>query len=464
MAELVSREGNKVEFKVSVPAAEVNRTFEQVWAGLARDVRVPGFRPGKAPRKVIEGRVGKGYVESQVMDRLLQTHYPKGAQELKLNLVDANIDPKTVVSGQPFEFTVKGETYPEVKLGDWQGVELTAHSPEITDEVLARTLSDLQERNATFESAERAIEAGDQVTIEEDGEEGGTYPIYLDVAEEHVRNALLGKNKGDTVEITVPAHQHGDHEHPEHTVSVKIIDVKTKKLQDLDDEFAKSLNFESMDRLRTDLKAELENRARQEGENLRREELVNHLVEGMTVDIPQALLDRRREGMMDEIRDDLKRQGVQWREYEAFMREQGKLDDFMADLSKNAEIRVRRDLALEQLAEDLKVQVSDLEFNQTMSAIAQMNGMTAQQLANQLGPNGLNSYYISMLRDKALAKAIAQLTGAKAEEAPSAITVSTPDKAESAEEDAADASAEAEAHEAEAEREEVKAEEVKAEE
>ena len=67
MAELISREGNKVEFKVAVPAAEVNRAYEQVWTALSRDVRVPGFRPGKAPRKVIEGRVGKGYVENEVV-------------------------------------------------------------------------------------------------------------------------------------------------------------------------------------------------------------------------------------------------------------------------------------------------------------------------------------------------------------------------------------------------------------
>ncbi len=418
MAELVSKEGNKVEFKVSVPAAEVNRTYEQVWAGLARDVRVPGFRPGKAPRKVLESRVGQGYVESQVMDRLLQTYYPQGARELKLNLVDAQIDPKELVSGQSFEFIVKGETYPEVKLGDWRQIKLTALSPEITDEVMNRTLSDLQERNAVFETAERAIEDGDQVTIEEQGADGGTYPIYMDKAEEHVKSALLGKSKGDTVEISVPAHQHGDHEHPAHTVTVTVQDVKTKKLQELNDEFAKSLNFESMDRLRTDLKAELETRARQEGENARREELVTHLVEGMTVDIPQALINNRRDGMMEEIKDDLRRQGVQWREYEQFMQEQDKLGEFMDNLTKNAETRVRRDLALEQLAEEMGVQVSDMEFNQTISAVAQMNGMAAQQLADQLGPNGLNSYYISLLREKGLTQAIAQLSGeAKQDEA-----------------------------------------------
>lgn len=410
MAELISRQGNKVEFRVSVPAAEVNRAYDQVWSGLARDVRVPGFRPGKAPRKVIEGRVGKGYVEQEVRDRLLQSHYSRAAQELKLSLVDASIDPQPVVSGQPFEFTVTGETYPEVKLGDWSGLTLSAESPEITDDVLERTLGDLQERNATFEEADRPIEASDQVTVEEQGEDGGTYPIYLDVAEEHVRNALLGKNKGDTVEITVPAHQHGDHEHPEHSVTVVIQDVKVKKTQALDDDFARSLNFDSLERLRTDLKAELERRAAQEGETARREEFVSHLTENMEAEIPQALLDRRRDAMLEEIKDDLGRQGVKWGEYESFMGEQGKLDEFMADLSKNAESRVKRDLALEKLAEDLKVQVSDAEFNQTMNALAQANGMTPQALSKQLGPDGINTYYASLMREKGLQQAMAQLS------------------------------------------------------
>ncbi|ANE44297.1 trigger factor [Deinococcus puniceus] len=438
MAELISREGNKVEFKVTVPAAEVNRAYEQVWAGLARDVRVPGFRPGKAPRKVLEGRVGKGYVEQEVRDRLLQVHYPQGARDLKLNLVDATIDPADVVSGQSFDFTVKGETYPAVTLGDWKAASITATSPEITDEVLGRTLADLQERNATFESVERAIEATDQVTIEEQGEEGGTYPVYLDVAEAHVREALLGKHKGDTVEITVPAHQHGDHEHAEHTVTVVVQDVKTKQLQELDDAFAASLNFDNLERLRTDLKAELERRARQEGDTARREEFITHLVEGMSVEIPRALLDTRRESMMAEIKDDLGRQGVQWGEYESFMQEQGKLDEFMADLAKNAETRVRRDLALEQLAEDLKVQVSDAEFNQTMNGLAQANNMTAQQLRTQLGPNGLNNYYASLLREKGLQLAIAQLTApAVAEAAPAEVAQSDEAQADAAEAEAA---------------------------
>lgn len=415
MAELISKEGNKVQFKVSVPAAEVNRAHDQVWAALARDVRVPGFRPGKAPRKVIEGRVGKDYVQAQVRDRLLDTAYPQALRELGLNLVEASIDPQDIKSGEAFDFTVTGETYPEVKLGDWKQHQVKAQAPEITDEVLEQTLNDLRERNATFEKAERPIEAADQVTIQELGEEGseegGTYPIYLDMAEEHVRSALMGKNAGDVVEITVPAHQHGDHEHPEHTVRVKVTDVKTKKLQDLNDEFAGSLNYDSMDKLRTELRGELERRAQQEGENLRREEFVDALVEGMTVEIPEALIRSRREGMMAEIQDDLRRQGVSWKEYETFMREQGKLEEFEADLTKNAEVRVRRDLALGQLAQDLDVNVSEMEFNQTLTMLAQSNGMQPQQLVDQLGQQGLQSYYGSLLRERGLQRALAQLTG-----------------------------------------------------
>lgn len=368
--------------------------------------------PARPPRKVLESRVGKGYVENEVRDRLLQTHYPQAARELKLSLVDANIEPGALTTGQPFSFTVQGETYPEVTLGDWKGAQLTATAPSITDEVLDRTLSDLQERNATFQSVERPIEATDRVTIEELGEEeGGSYPVYLDVAEEHVRNALLGKSVGDEVEITVPAHSHGDHEHPEHTVRVRVQDVQTKQLQELDDAFAASLNFDSLERLRTDLRGELERRATQEGEAARREEFISHLVDHMQVEIPRALIDRRQEAMLEEIRDDLGRQGVKWSEYESFMQEQNKLEEFMADLAKNAETRVKRDLALEKLAEDLNVQVSDAEFSSTMNALAQANNLTAQQLQTQLGANGVNSYYISMLREKGLQQALASLTG-----------------------------------------------------
>jgi trigger factor len=314
--------------------------------------------------------------------------------------------------------------------------------------VLEQTLTDLRERNATFEPAERPIEASDMVTIQElaeDGEEpGGSYPVYLDMAEAHVRDALVGKNKGDEVEITVPAHQHGDHEHPAHTVRVKTLDVKHKQLQDLDDAFAKSLNFDSLDRLRADLKTELETRAGREGDTARREEFVTALIAGMKVEIPAVLLKNRREAMLEEIQADLSRQGVKWDEYQTFMQEQGKLDEFMADLAKNAETRVRRDLALEQLAEELGIQLTDSQFNAGLSALAQQNNMTVQQLRTQLGPNGLNGYYANIVRDLALGQAVSQLSKTDAPASEQASEEKIPEaEAPAEEEPATEATAEA---------------------
>lgn len=406
MAELISKNGNRVEFKVVVPAAEVGKARSAVWSDLSKGVRIPGFRAGKALRAVIEARVGKEYIEAQTLDRLLQVHYPKAARELELNLVDAQIDPEALGSGD-FSFTVKGEVYPEVTLGDWKAFELSAKTPEITDEALEGTLSDLQERNARFEEVERPIEEADQVLLQEEG--NNSYPVYLSAAAENVRTALLGKSKGDTVEIAV--------ENEEAPVKVKVLEVKSKQLSELNDEFAASLNFDSLERLRTELRGELERRAEQEGETARREELLNHLVEGMTVDIPQVLIDRRRDAMMEEVSADLRRQGVQWKEYETFMRQQGKLDEFLETLRSNAEIRVRRDLALEQLGNELEVKISELEFNQTLTAIAQINGLQPQQFVNQVGEEGLRSYYVSMLRERALQQAIALLSGESTEEA-----------------------------------------------
>lgn len=404
MADLISREGNKVEFKVSVPEKDVQRAREQVWKGLAKELRIPGFRPGKAPRQVIEARVGKDYINAQVMDRLLQQHYPVAANELELDLIDANIEPGTL--GKEFSFVVKGQTYPEVTLGDWKGLSLNASKPEITDESLERTLSDLQERNATFEVVERAIEENDQVLIQEEGQ--NSYPIHLDVAPEGIRNALIGKNKGDIVEIA-PL---GEDE----KISVKILSVKTKKLQELDDDFAKALNFESMERLRTDLRAELERRADQEGVTARREELLKHLVDNMQVDIPEVLIDRKRDDMLNEVKEDLRRQGVQWREYENFMKDQDKLEEFMGTIRENAQIRVRRELAMGQLAKDLNPEVSELEFNQTLSSLAQINGIQPQQFVRQLGNQGLRAYYVSMRQEKAIQQALDLLSKDSKEE------------------------------------------------
>ncbi len=409
MAELIKHEGNSVEFRVVVPHKEVKAAFEGVFSDLARQIRLPGFRPGKAPRSVLVKRVGQESIDDEVRNVLFNTTLMNAIQQLKLNILTDSlvVDPSPVKEGMEFSYVAKGEIYPEVTLGDWTTIKLEAKAPEITEEVVSKTLSDLRERNAVFDSVERPAEAGDQLTIQEISEEGANpYPVYLDTAQEFVRTALLGKTSGEEVSITTPAVQHEDHSHESEVIQVKILDIKKKTLPDLDDEFAKVLNFDTVELLSKAVERELKTRAFNEGNAARREEFIERLVDVMVVDLPAALITHRRDAMFEEIKGDLERQGVPFAEYETFMKEQDKYEEFMADLEKNAVQRVKRDLALEKLAESLGVNLSTSELDAALNQQAVASRTTVAEVRRQLGVNGLNGFQTSLAREKALNHAL----------------------------------------------------------
>ena len=410
MAEIVRQEGSSLEFRVVVPQREVKAAYDGVVNSLMQQMRIPGFRPGKAPRSVVVKRAGEEYVKDEVREKLLQTSYPVAVRELKLALLDAEIRPDALSEGSDFVYIVQAETYPDVTLPNWKELVLEAQSPEITAEVVEKTLSDLLERNATFEVVERPAEAGDQLTLLELDEEGASpYPVYLDSAQDYVRAALLGVSAGDEVSIVTPEIDHGDHQHESETVRVQVVDIKKKNLPVMDDEFAKTLNFDTVQLLREAVSRELKARAAQEGNTQRRDEFVEKLVQGLQGDLPASLIKRRREAMFEEIKGDLERQGVPFSDYESFMREQNKYDEFLADLEKNALQRVKRDLALEKLAEDMKVTLTGKEFDDALNALARQSGVSVQETRRQLGANGLEGYQATVIRDKALNQAVMSL-------------------------------------------------------
>lgn len=402
MAEIIKREGTEVEFKVTVAAQNVVSAYQRVYAALARQVKVPGFRPGKAPLSVLIKRAGQDAVDGDVRQALLDDSFKQAIDELKLSLIDIEVLPEALADGQDFVYTVKAHVYPEVNLPDWQAISLEAPKAEVTEEQIAQTLQDLRERNATFESVERAAEGSDQLTIEEQGEEGGTYPVYLDSAPDNLKDALLGKSTGEEVSIDVPGSE-GEQ------ITVKIIDIKQKQLPELDDELAVSLGLESLEKLQELVGLELNKRAEQEGLTARREEFVSKLIEGLEADIPASMIERRRDGMFEEIKSDLSRQGIPFETYEEFMKQEGKYEEFLADLEKNALVRVKRELALEKLAEVMGVGLTEQEWEAQLANFARANKTTVSDVKNQLGMNGLNNYYAQLIRDKAWAIAVSQL-------------------------------------------------------
>ncbi len=405
MAEVLERNGNKVKFKVTVPAPDVTEAFQGVFNALSGQVKVPGFRPGKAPRQVLEKRVGKDYVHSEVREQLLNRAYPKAVKELELIPVSADVTPGELNEGQEFEFTVDAENYPEVSLNQWRNIKLTAESPKVSDEDLEKTLENLRDARATHETVERAAEATDLVDVEIIGGEdaGENYPVYLERADENVRNAILGQNAN--AEVTVKT---GETD----SMQVRIKAVKEKRLPELNDEFAKSLGeFENVAALRERVSQDLAVRAEQQGKENKRNEFVDHVIEGMNVDVPQSMIERRRHAMEHDLDEDLKRQGANLPSYREYLKSQGedKLHEFENGLAANSLKAVKRDLALEKLTEELSVKLEETEWKTALENYARSNNISVPRLLEAMGQEGLENFRVLVTRDKALDQAIAAL-------------------------------------------------------
>ncbi len=413
MAELLLREGNNVKFKVVVPANEVAIAFEGIMNSLVREVRVPGFRPGKAPKSMIEKRVGADFVENEVTKHLIEQHYSKAVNELKLIPVTAKVDPGKLEKGAEFEFTVEAENYPEVTLANWEAFSLEAQAPVVGEDDVQKAITELQQSRATYEQVERNAEAEDMVNVEIlDGEDiGKTYPVYLERAEAGVRNALLGQGVGAEVEVVV---QGGDQPEDEQTVlKVKILDIKNKIVPEVNDEFAKSFqleNIENVESLTVRIKADLETQAVQSGKQARRDEFVKKLGEGSTVEIPQIMIERRVAAMEQDLETDLEKQSITLKVYREYLGTEGKLEEFEADILNGAKLRVRNDLALEKLTETLGTKLDNDEWAAALRNYAVSVRTSIPNLLKALGDEGVDNFRVIATRDKALETALAKLS------------------------------------------------------
>jgi trigger factor len=408
MAQLLERTGNNVKFKVTVPSSDVSVAFTEVFTAVSKNVKIPGFRPGRAPKNVVEKRIGLDYIQGEVRDYLVNKTYQTAVKELELIPVTATITPGAVLEGSEFEYTVEAENYPEVTLPAWEGYKLETVKLEIGDQEVTDALEDLRNRQASYEPVERAAEANDLLNVEIlEGEDAGqTYPVYLERADEGIRTTLLGQSAEAEVDVPVTA---GGEDSEAQTLKIKILDIKAKNLPELDDDFAKTLELEDLAELRVKVREDLENRSVGKFDSDRKDEFIGKLSEGMTVVIPEVLIARRREALETDLKNDLERQGIGLEAYREYLGTENKLEEFEADLVKSATERVRRDLALEKLAEGFKTELTSDEWRNALENFARSNRVSVARLGEVIGNEGINNLRVLATRDKALTQAIEKL-------------------------------------------------------
>lgn len=403
MAEILERSGYLVKVRVEVPADKVEASYQAMLKDLARRVRVPGFRPGKAPLKVVEARLGRKELLEDLKERLVEETYPEAVRELGLMPVAARVVEKELKEGEGFHYVAEVENYPEVRLPDWRSFSLEVPSPEVTEEMVEKALEELRHRYAELVPVDREAGEGDHVFVRT--EEGAEFPIDLAKALPHVREALLGKRAGEVVMVPV---LNGKGEKVRE-VRTEVLEVKTLELPELDEEFAKTLEAESLEDLRVKVRQSLEKQAQRAYEEARERAFLEKLAEGLEAEIPPSMMAEEERHLLEHLTEDLYRQGVTLEAYLKALEEKGELEKFKEELRQEALKRVRRSLAKEKLAEELKPQVTEEEWQAYLQAAARSYGLSLAELRREFGERGLARLRAAYLQDKAVREALAQI-------------------------------------------------------
>ena len=394
-------EGNTGTLTIEVPAEQVNAGLDKAFKKVVKEINVPGFRKGKMPRQMFEQRFGTESLYQDALDFILPDAYANAVEEAGINPVDRpEIDIETMEKNKPLVFTAKVTVKPEVQLGEYKGLEVSQQDAEVTDEEIENQLKENQERFAELAVKEdEAIVEGDTAVINfegfVDGEafEGGQGEDYsLEIGSNSFipgfEAQLIGAKTGEEkeVEVTFPEEYHAaELAGKAATFKVKINEVKSKELPELNDEFAKEIDpeVEGLDALRTKMKETLAAEKKANADAQLRDELVQKAAENATIDIPQAMVDSETDRMMSDFEQRLTQQGMNLELYfqfsgqdEAALREQMKTD---------AETRVRVSLVLEAIAAAENMEVSSDNINAELEKMSSQFNMDTEQIKTALG-------------------------------------------------------------------------------
>jgi trigger factor len=409
-----------VERKVSIEVDpdRVAEELERAYAGLGRRVKLRGFRPGKAPRKVLE-RQFRADIEGEVLEKIVQQTF---AEAVKVESIPLVAPPHVSVSegvaqGKPVRYTARVEVKPSIEPKDYRGLEITRKPPEVTDQMVSDELTRLQESLSQLVPVEGRFEAqeGDWAVIDHEGTidgapfeggkaEGVTVKVAPGSISEGNLDALKGKRLDETVEIDEPfAEDHRVEELRGKVAHMKVTlrALKTRQLPALDDALAKEVGVEGIethDALRARIRSDLEKREKRRAESEVKDALVKAALAKNEFEVPPALVERAIDAMLEGAAERFARSGIDIRKLELdFAR-------MRADMREQALLQVRGALLLEAIADAEKIEVTDEDLQAEAARIADELGAPLAKVQQQMrGKDAREALKNKVREDKALA-------------------------------------------------------------
>lgn len=414
-------ENQKVVLTIEVVAAELDKAEERACKRFASQVNIPGFRKGKAPRKIVEQHVGKQTVLQEAFDYFIAPEALAEAlkdQKMEDIVTRPDIETVTLEEGKDVVFKATVVPRPEVKLGEYKGLKIAKDEVKVTDEDVDNQLKRMADHQAKMVEAPEgaAVEDGDFTTLDfkgfVDGEafeggEGKDYPLqigsnsFIPGFETQLIGAKVGEEKD--VNVKFPEEYHAKElAGKDATFKCTIRSIKHKELPAIDDAFAKAASkFETLDELKADIRKNLTENAERKAENDRKAEALETASKNITVDIPPVMVDNEVTRMLREMEMRLAQQGMKLEQYLQFAGTD--IAKLREQYRETAEKNVRTGLMLEEVAkaENIKVEAADLD--KEVEVMAAAYGATPKQVKKIIAEQGrLNDLAATVLRNKTM--------------------------------------------------------------
>lgn len=396
-------EKNKVALEIEIEQERLEKSLDRAYRKLARQVNIPGFRKGKAPRTVIEAYVGYGAVLEEALEEVIPETYQQAVKENNLEPVaQPNIDIVQAEKGQPVIYKATVTVKPEVELGEYKGLSVSVPAFEVTEEDVENRLNLMRNRYARLEKVDddTPAEMGNTVLIDFVGSIDGV-PFAGGTAEDYslelgsgrfipgFEEQLVGAKTGEEVlvKVTFPENYHNKElagKDAEFKVTVK--EIKKKVLSDLDDAFAQEVSdFDTLEELRADIKKNLEEMSEYRRKQMATDAIVQQAMANANVDIPEDMIENRIYQLVEELAERLAYQGVSLEEY--LENTETSWDDLKNQFRPEAENLVRRELVLLAVAEKEGLTVSEEDFEESVRKAAADYGVSFEEVKKSVEPS-----------------------------------------------------------------------------
>ena len=415
--ELIEISPTRKQIDVVIEPEAVRAVYDRISDKYAKGANVPGFRPGHAPRGVVRTRF-KDQIRTELLRELLPDAVQKAVEEHKLaplgepELNLENTGGLSELGEKPISFTVNVEVLPDIKLGDYKGLEVARRTRPVNDEDLDRVIESLRENSATLEPVEdRGAQPGDTVTANFHGKflnQPDAEPIKVEDVDvvlggpgvvSEITDNLTGAKPDDEKVFTVdyPADFSSKGlagKQVEYTIKVSA--VRIKELPELDDEWAQSLGeeIESLGDLRAKVRSDLESQTKNEADNKVRADLVRQIVEAHQLELPERLVEHQTEVRLESVVRDMIGQGIDPRNKEL------NWDKARDSLKEQASYDLRGSLLLERIADEEKIEVSEQEIDDEINAIAEASRQSPEQVRGILTKQGGERSIAGRLRNR----------------------------------------------------------------